>query len=391
MNKPGETTSDPDIETSFLSGRGRMTQRLERFRLAQALRRRAGATVVLTATATWLPLLILAAIEGVAWGDRVEVPLVRDFLPYGQFFLAVPVLILGEISVGRRLGLAAAELRWSNILAPQDTQELDKLLSRAAERWRGWGVNMVFVIVTCAVTGFSLRGEPEWLTGGWQYVGGRISLPGWWYLLVGMTVLRFLVLRWSWRFLLWVWVLWRTARLTLQPRPTHPDRAGGLAFLGATQAAFGILVFALSVQVSCLIADAVCYRGADLMAFKAEVLAFVVIAVLTLLLPLLVFTPKLMLAQAEGRMLVSGSAYRGAEQLEQKLHSSRTGELPANEITELADFGALYENALRMSPVPLNLRHVLTVFVAAALPFSPLVFLVMPAEKVFRTLGELVL
>ena len=60
---------------------------------------------------TWLPLLFLAAAEGVAWGDRVEVPLLKDFLPYGQFLLVVPALVLGEILVGRRLGWAAAELR----------------------------------------------------------------------------------------------------------------------------------------------------------------------------------------------------------------------------------------------------------------------------------------
>ncbi len=71
------------------------------------------------------PLLILAAVEGLAWGDRVAVPLLKDFLPYGQFLLAVPVLVFGEKIVGKRLSWTVAELRRSDILAPEETPRLD--------------------------------------------------------------------------------------------------------------------------------------------------------------------------------------------------------------------------------------------------------------------------
>ena len=107
-----------------------------------------------------------------------------------------------------------------------------------------------------------------------------MTLAGWWYLLISLPVMRFLALRWLWRMMLWAWVLWRVSRLDLQPRPAHPDRAGGLAFLGGTQAAFGVFVFAFGVQLSCLIADAVHFRGAELTAFRGEVIAFVVIVVI---------------------------------------------------------------------------------------------------------------
>jgi hypothetical protein len=305
--------------------------------------------------------------------------------------VAVPVLILGEIPVGMRLVSAVAELRRSNVLAPEDTPELDRLLTQAHERWRGWGVNVVFVILTFTVTAFSLCDAPQLLTGGWHYDGGRMTLAGWWYVLVSVTLLRFLVLRWLWRLMLWVRVLWRTAHLTLNLKPTHPDRAGSLAFLGSTQASFGVVVFALSVQLSCLIADAVYFRGADLMSFRALVMAFVLIVVLALLAPLLVFTPKLMLAREESLVFLSGSGYQGAENLDQKLRAGRSGDLPASDISGLSDFGVLYENAQRMWTVPLELRHVGVLVLAAVLPIVPLVFLVMPADQVLRTLAELLL
>jgi hypothetical protein len=263
------------------------------------------------------------------------------------------------------------------------------LLMRAVAWWRGRSVNTVLLLLTCAATGVSLWVEREWLTGGWQYAGERTTLPGWWYLLVSMPVMRFLALRWLWRLLLWSWVLWGASRLRLQPRPTHPDRAGGLAFLGATQAEFGLLAFAFGVQLSCLIADAVTFRGADLMTFRGHVIAFVVIVLIVLLLPLLVFAPKLVRAREENLVSLSGSGYLGADHLERQLRADRNPELPTNEISGLADFGVLFENARRMRYLPLELRHIFILTMAAVLPFLPLVFLVMPVKEVFQTLVKL--
>ena len=247
-------------------------------------------------------------------------------------------------------------------------------------------MNLVVLFLTLAATGVSFWGVQEWLTGGWQYVGDRLTMPGWWYLMISSSVLRFLTLRWLWRLLLWAWVLWRAARLRLQPRPAHPDRAGGLAFLGTTQASFGVLVFAVGVQLSCLIADAVRYQGADLMAFRGHVTAFVFIVVGLLLLP---FAPKLVRARGEGLVLLSGSGYHGAEHLERQLRANASQELPSNDITGLADLGMLYENARGMKPVPLDARHLIVLVLAALLPFLPLVFLVMPAQEMFQTLARL--
>jgi len=385
----GDTTPVPDVEALFALGGGRVSRGLERLQLARGARLHAGRVAVLLASLTWLPLLVLAAIEGVAWGGAVHVPLVRDFLPYGQLLIAVPVLVLGELTVGRYLVRAVTELRTSEVLDSEDAPILDMVLAKTVQRWRGRNVDLVLLILTCAATVVSLWGAKEWLTGGWQVAGDGMTLAGWWYLLVSLPVMRFLALRWLWRLLLWAWVLWRVSRLELNPRPAHPDRAGGLAFLGGTQAAFGVLVFAFGVQLSCLIADAVHFRGAELMAFRGELVAFVVIAVGALLLPLLVFAPKLVRTREDYLLFLSGSAHRGAGDLARKLRSSEAGELPADAVSGLTDFGVIYENTRLMKPVPMEMQHVLGLVLAAVLPFLPLVFLVMPAREVLRTLVRL--
>jgi hypothetical protein len=257
------------------------------------------------------------------------------------------------------------------------------------ERWRGRTVNIVVLAITCTATVISLLGAREWLTGGWQVAGDGMTTAGWWYLLVSLPVMRFLALRWLWRMALWARLLWQVSRLELHPRPAHPDRAGGLAFLGGTQASFGFLVFAFGVQLSCLIADAVHFRGSALIAYRGEVVAFVVIAVVALLLPLLVFAPKMVRARQDHLLFLSDSAHRGAGDLERKLGSSPDGELPADAVSGLSDFSALYEHARLMRPVPLGIQHILALVLSAVVPFLPIVFLVMPAREVMQTLLRL--
>jgi hypothetical protein len=381
----------PEIESLFLREGGRYARLLDRLRLAHEGRLRAGRVAALLAGVTWLPLLLLAAFEGVAWGRRLEVPFLEDFLPYGQFLVAVPVLCVGDAIVGRRLGRAIAELQRSDILAPSDTPALEELSTHAAARWRGRGPNLLVLLLTLTAAVPSYWGAREWLTGSWQFVDNRLTVAGWWYLVVSASVLRFLTLRWVWRLLLWAWILRRLSRLQLRPQPTHPDRAGGLAFLGTTQASFGVLAFALSVQVSCLVADSVYHHGADLTTFQGHVTAFVLIMVGLLLLPLLTFAPRLVRARAEGLVFLSGRGYDGARYLESRLRAGTTGQLPADDVSGLADYCALYENARRMKPLPLDVRNVVVMAAAASLPFVPLVFLVMPAQQVLRTLRDLVI
>lgn len=387
-NSQQEPTPEPPDEAPFSLGSGRTARWLERVHLAAAGHGRWGRLAAATALIAWLPLLVLALAEGLAWGDRVEVPLLSDFLVYGQLLVAVPILILGEFPVGKRLGWTARELRQSAIVSPQDRQALEDVMARAARGWRARGVDLAILLLILAANVASLWGGPEWFAGTWRYVDGRMTWPGWWYLLVSLSALRFLTLRWLWRLALWNWVLWRTSRLELRPQPTHPDRAGGLAFLGGTQAAFGLLVLAFAVQLSCVIADAVCFRGADLMSFRAQVAAFVLSTLVLMLLPLLVFVPRLALAREEHLMFLSGRGYRGAEFLGQRLRAGESGQLPTEDVSGLCDYGDLFENARGMSPVPIGPRHVLSLAMAAVLPFLPLVFLIMPVADVVKALVQ---
>jgi hypothetical protein len=132
------------------------------------------------------------------------------------------------------------------------------------------------------------------------------------------------------------------------------------------------------------------YRGVDLLTYRGELVAFVLTSVLILLLPLLAFGPKLVRAREEQLVFLSGFGDRGAAYLGRRFKAGGwDDESGLAEISSLADFGALYENARVMKPLPMDRRDLVMLILVAVVPFVPLVFLVVPAREVLRTLAEL--
>jgi hypothetical protein len=62
----------------------------------------------LPAIHTWLPLLILSAMNGRAFGHSVPVSFIRDFGAYSRFLFAVPLLVLAENILGPRMAGTAS-------------------------------------------------------------------------------------------------------------------------------------------------------------------------------------------------------------------------------------------------------------------------------------------
>ena len=57
--------------------------------------------VVVVAMIVWVPLLVLLAVDGRAWGSAVGVPLLYDIDAHARFLVALPLLIVAELVVHR--------------------------------------------------------------------------------------------------------------------------------------------------------------------------------------------------------------------------------------------------------------------------------------------------
>jgi hypothetical protein len=356
----------------------------------------AGRAIGFSVLLTWVPLLLLSALDGTAMGPGVGIAFLGDFLPYGRYLLVVPLLIVAEGVVGRKLGLALAELGRSWILAREAVSTLGEVSDRAVALWRGPYVMAALLVAVYGVTlatvwtGNPAPGEH------WERVGtgehARLGLAGLWHLLVSVPLLRFLTYRWLWRVILWTWVLWRVSRLPVRISLLHPDGAGGLGFLGSAQSGFAVLVLAFSTQLASTIANSIHYAGAELASYRSHAVLFVLIAVAFVYAPLLLFLGKLARAKREREAPLSGWASRAERVVADAVEEEDISRLlNGPEVSCVADFGVLMERARRMRLVPVSNRDMVAVVGAALLPGLPLLFVAMPAGDVLQRILDVLM
>jgi hypothetical protein len=232
----------------------------------------------------------------------------------------------------------------------------------------------------------------------WRVLGepGRgLSLAGWWYLLVAGPVLRFVLLRWVWRFGVWAQILARVSRLPLTVVATHPDEAGGLAFVGRTQLAFGAVVIAVGAVLSADVGQLVLYEGGSITQHTLLVAALIVLGTVLPIAPLAVFSPKLIRARRHTFLEHGALVSRHDLAFDAKWLSGRPhgGEalLGNPDTVSLAHVGAGFEHSLTMWVLPLDRVTGLGFLAAAVLPFLPLAFLRLSLAEVGERLLRLVL
>ena len=86
----------------------------------------------------------------------------------------------------------------------------------------------------------------------------------------------------------------------VEVKAAHPDRAGGLGFLGEGVYGFMPVLFAQGVVVSGLIASRVLTGASTAIEFRAEIALMVVLLIAQVLIPMLFFVPALIAARREG-------------------------------------------------------------------------------------------
>jgi len=227
----------------------------------------------------------------------------------------------------------------------------------------------------------------------WERSGTTISLAGWWYILVSLPILIFFLLRWLWVFLLWAWFLFNVSRLDLELTPTHPDRAGGLGFLGWGLASFAIVLLAVSAVMSGGFAYEILNRGSSLNSLKYHVVVFVVLAIAILHAPLLVFTGRLARCRFQGLLdfgaLIGTHDRAFDEKWVKSQGTNREGLLGSPDVASLADVALVFEHVDRMQLVPFDKKALVVLVVSALVPMIPLLGTAIPLQEIFAKLAEL--
>jgi hypothetical protein len=370
-----------------------------RFGFAREGSLRAGRLAVVLVVVAWLPLLLLTLAHGTAYGSRVTIPFLGDFLIFGRYLVALPLLVLLHPAVDRRIGSAVTMLRESGLVAPADDDSLRRALERAKGLWANRLVRLALVGISIFGAFSALAMKPLVSVSSWMFVGepgaGVLTTAGWWNLAIGGPLVRLLLLLALWKLLVWSWFLWQLARMPLRYETLHPDRCAGLGFLDWVQTGFAVMVAALSVQLGCLVADAVRYQGAELASFKIPVAAFVVLMLVLLFSPLLAFLRPLTAACERTEAIFHAWASCAARQvgsaMQQMGNEAIASHLSSPQISTLTDATALFQGAVQTRRVPISVRALKVVAAAAILPMCVPLLPLLPLKELAARLAGIVL
>lgn len=346
---------------------------------------------------TWLPLLILSLVQGLAFDGPVELPFLWDFAVHVRFLICVPLLIIAEVLLDARTRAVVKHFVDSKLVQVKDYPAFESVV-RQAGRLRDSLLAEAIIVGVVIVSVIFLRIEYLGSASTWQVLvseDGRIrTLAGWWYLFLAIPFFQFLVARWVWRFLIWSHFLRSLSKMDLRLIPIHPDLAAGLGFLSPAQAKYGIIVFAVSSVIAAKIGEEILYGGASLLDYKIIIGGYVVMMLIVLLAPLLVFTPKLLMVKRRGLLEYSALGNEYTEAFDRKWIRKEVPEgeplLGSSDIQSLADLGNSFQFVRNMRAFPIDRNSILPIVVATVLPMLPLVLTVYPFDElVLKIIGFL--
>lgn len=353
---------------------------------------------VFAACITWLPLLVFTLLRGTALGN-VRIPFLHDFSAYSRFLLGVPLLLLTELILAPRIAGAAEHFLLSGIVQPKDYAHFDGAVEKGLRLRDSVLAEIIIVTLSYAATFLNYHQFAVHASTWYSIDEGNGSFvltgAGWWLLLVSVPLLQFLTLRWFWRIFLWFRFLGTVSKLDLRLFPTHPDKAGGLGFIGEAQRFFALLFFAYSCAVTGVLANEVIYAGLQLQYFVPVFVAYVIVALLLTAAPLFVFTGKLLVTKRHGlhEYGALATAYTGSFHRKwiEGDNPEREHLLGTGDIQSLADLGNSYEFIEHMKPIPIDPKTGLQIIVLSLLPMASLLLTVMPLKAVLKLLMKILM
>jgi hypothetical protein len=367
----------------------------KRFRLVHP---QLGASSVRTAAIlealTWLPLFALSWMEGLAFG-RVKIPFCYDIAAHVRFLFALPILVLAEIPIGRRLREVAGLLLTSGLVPAEDVGKFQAIFIDTLQL-RDSRIAEILIVIAVYISSYTTIFEASFQSGNTWFrptPQAGLTLVGYWYALMALPIFQFLIFRWIYRMAIWSKCLLGFSRLDLRLTPTHPDRAGGLGFLSQTLPPFGLILFALSSVVSGAIASRIPFEGGRFQDFQWTYVALIILFVIIFAGPMLIFTPKFLGLQARGLEEYRALATRYTQSFHRKWverSDERQELLGTSDIAPLAGLESSYAIIKKMRFVPIDLGDFIMMVVPGLIPALPLLLTIVPPSVIVKTVLKLI-
>jgi hypothetical protein len=335
----------------------------------------------------WAPLAILSLAHAHVTAG-IKLSFFRDIETQVRFLVSLPVLILAEIVIDRRILPIINRFVERRVVAEEDLPKFYAAVRTAARIHNSVAADIALVLFVYAVGTSIWRHLIPLDVASWyaSSQNGQMHLTpaGYWLAFVSVPIFQFILLRWYMQILVWCWLILRISRLKFHFVALHPDRAGGIAFVAGSSMALAPLLFAHSALISGLIASHILYNGESPLSFEIAILSYVFLAVGATLAPLCLFTFKLVRAKRSALARYGNFASELVSDFDEKWLKRQVSSLPmlaSDEIQAIADLDNSFKVVREMRYVPISPHDIFLLFVVTTTPFLPLLLTIMPVDR----------
>jgi hypothetical protein len=349
--------------------------------------------VAILALLLWLPLALLAYAQG---GASAALLVLQDYVVGVRLLVAVPLLLVSEVMVDRRVSLALDAMHREGLIPPEKVPFWEEGLRRAHKFATGTLPFLALVGISLVLIITRLRSPLQETSVDWmRTASGTASWAGMWYTILGRPFCAFLVLLWVWRWITIAWLLRRTSKVPLKLMVSHPDRVGGLGVLGEGPYSASMVIFALGSVVSAHLAWEMTTQGATLKSLAPAIGVFAVGSLLMAVGPLIFLTPQLFRLQRHALVEYGVLAARHSHSFERRWVEGKEGKdeniVGAPDFSSLIDLGSSYDVARSIRALPFRVSMLRSTLLAALIPMAPLLLIEAPLEELLVKLAKMLL
>ncbi len=342
---------------------------------------------------SWLPLVVLTAMHGGIGPGGDLWALLRDYRVYSRVFMAIPLLFLGQIVMETHFREMAQHVLDANLVRVDDLPLFRRIMEKALRLRDAKLPEILAVVAVFLQIGYLLQSGRHHYASWVAEAGSNTPTPaGYYSLFVAHALFLGLLALALWKWVIWIVVLWGLSRIDLQLDSTDGDLRAGLGFLGEVPKAFVPFVLATSCVIGATWRSQVLAGNAPLGSLKLPAGLFAVLILLIFLLPLLLFTPKLIQEKKEGNLRYGSLRHLHSLQFRQKWIDDRNrqveGLLGTPDVSSLADISASFKNVDDMAVYPFGKSAAIALLAALALPLIPALTATIPLKEVLKTLLE---
>ncbi len=345
--------------------------------------------VPLAVAIAWLPLAILAATTG---GFDDLRALLLDYRVYSRAFIAIPLLLIAQLTMETRFREMAQHFLDANIIRITDLSRFREIMQRT-RRLRDWKLPELFIIIAVYVQIGYLVESGRVASAAWAVDAGSGAMTpaGYYAMLVTQALFLTLIAIALWKWLIWVDVLRQISRMHLQLDATNGDATGGLGFLSEIPRAFVPVVLGLSAVAGANWRAQILSGQLTLDFLKWPAAALAVILLLIFFLPLALFTPALLREKRLSTRVYGSMQHLVSLQFRRKWtprHQNVTELLDGPDVSSLADLSASFKNIEQMVAFPFRKSTCIAFLVALALPMIPVITTRIPLKQIMQGLFD---